>query len=40
METWLKRHQYLAAMAKQLHFKGAVLAAQEQASAEEEEGEM
>jgi hypothetical protein len=36
-EKWLKRRQYLAAMAKQLRFKEAALAAQEQASAEEEE---
>jgi hypothetical protein len=35
-EKWLKRHQYLAATAKQSCFKEAVLAAQEQASAEEE----
>jgi hypothetical protein len=35
-EKWLKRRQYLAAMAKQLHFKRAALAAQQQASAEEE----
>jgi hypothetical protein len=33
---WLRRHQYLAATAKQLHFKEAALAVQEQASAEEE----
>jgi hypothetical protein len=36
MEKWLERHQYLAATAKQLHFKEAALAAQEQASAEKE----
>jgi hypothetical protein len=36
MEKWLKRHQYLAATAKQSRFKEAALAAQEQASAEEE----
>ncbi len=36
-EKWLKRRHYLAAMAKQSHFKEAALAAQEQASAEEEE---
>jgi hypothetical protein len=36
MEKWFKRHQYLAAMAKQFCFKKAALAAQEQASAEEE----
>ncbi len=35
-EKWLERHQYLAAMAKQSHFKEAALAAQEQVSAEEE----
>jgi hypothetical protein len=39
MEKWLERCQILAATAKQLHFKEAALAAQEQASAEEE-GEM
>jgi hypothetical protein len=32
----LEQRQYLAAMAKQLHFKEAALAAKEQASAEEE----
>jgi hypothetical protein len=36
---WLERHQYLAATAKQSHFKEVALAAQEQASVEEEEGE-
>jgi hypothetical protein len=38
-ENWLQRCQYLAATAKQSRFKDAALAAQEQASAEEE-GEM
>jgi hypothetical protein len=38
MEAWLERHQYLAAIDKQLHFKEVVLAAQEQASVKEEEG--
>ncbi len=38
-EKWLKRHQYLAATAKQSHFKEVALAAQEQES-EEEEREM
>jgi hypothetical protein len=36
METWLKRCQYSVATAKQSCFKEAALAAQEQASAEEE----
>jgi hypothetical protein len=36
MEKWIKRHQYSAVTAKQSHFKEAALAAQEQASAEEE----
>jgi hypothetical protein len=36
MEKWLKRCQYLAALAKQSCLKEAALAAQEQASAEEE----
>jgi hypothetical protein len=36
MEKWLERRQYLATTAKQLHFKKATLAAQEQASVEEE----
>ena len=35
-EKWLERRQYLAATAKQSHFKEAALAAQEQASAAEE----
>jgi hypothetical protein len=35
MKKWLERRQYSAATAKQLHFKEAALAAQEQASAEE-----
>jgi hypothetical protein len=40
LEKWLKRCQYLAATTKQLlRFKKAALAAQEQASAEEEQGE-
>ncbi len=39
MEKWLERHQYLAATAKQLRFKEAALAVQEQAAATEE-GEM
>jgi hypothetical protein len=36
MEKWLERCQFLAATAMQLLFKEAALAAQEQASAEEE----
>ena len=39
MEKWLERHQYLAATAKQLRFKEAALAVQEQAAATKE-GEM
>jgi hypothetical protein len=31
-EKWLERHQYFAAMAKQLNFKKVALAAQEQAA--------
>ncbi len=36
MEKWLERRQYLAAMAKESHFKEATLAAQEQAAVTEE----
>ncbi len=35
-EKWLECHQYLQAMAKHSQFKGAALAAQEQAAAEDE----